>query len=152
MPSNTESVGGTCVECGRIAHLKQYHPSSSKLLCPDCRRAHWQHWSKYTPQQRKDVLRARRVHLRLKVIEGYGGKCACCGETESRFLTIDHVNDDGVEDRKTMKTTHQIVLKIIRENYPSMYQVLCWNCNEGKRFEGVCPHQIRKEVARDRTG
>jgi hypothetical protein len=41
-------------------------------------------------------------------------------------------------------------LKIIRENYPPEYQVLCFNCNCGRALNGGrCPHedQISKDVA-----
>jgi hypothetical protein len=31
---------------------------------------------------------------------------------------------------------------LVDNNYPKGYQVLCWNCNCGKRMnDGICPHQ-----------
>jgi hypothetical protein len=38
--------------------------------------------------------------LRAELIAAYGGRCACCGESESIFLDLDHVNNDGKEDRQ----------------------------------------------------
>jgi len=30
----------------------------------------------------------------------YGNQCACCGETEKKFLTLDHINNDGTKSEK----------------------------------------------------
>src|SRR3990167_2513529 len=39
---------------------------------------------------------------RLAVIFHYGGRCACCGELEPKFLAIDHINNDGAVHRKIL--------------------------------------------------
>lgn len=87
---------------------------------------------------------ARRNATRDKVYLAYGGyRCACCGETEKTFLSIDHVNNDGAQHRREsgLVTTEQIHRWIIRHNYPTNFQVLCMNCQWGKRLNnGVCPH------------
>ena len=37
-----------------------------------------------------------------QVYEAYGGyKCACCGETEPMFLSIDHIDNNGAEERRS---------------------------------------------------
>lgn len=82
--------------------------------------------------------------LKLKAIEVFGGKCACCGEAGIEFLTIDHVNNDGNEHRKVVKhVAFGIYGWLEREGYPKDgLQLLCWNCNMAKRANnGVCPHQ-----------
>ena len=39
----------------------------------------------------------RNLRERLRALEHYGGpKCACCGEIEFSFLSLDHI-DDGAE-------------------------------------------------------
>lgn len=78
--------------------------------------------------------------LRLDVLKLYGGKCTCCGETETDFLTLDHVNNDGYLDRK--KSFYLYVWK----NRPTDIQVLCYNCNCSKGHHGVCPHQRRPKL------
>jgi hypothetical protein len=92
--------------------------------------------------------RKRRLAIRTEVMNHYGGfVCVCCGEKEPRFLSLDHVNNDGAAFRRTIsgKRTSAgyhtyIVLK--RRGYPPGYQVLCMNCNHGKRMNhGVCPHK-----------
>ena len=88
----------------------------------------------------KDVRRRRR--LRLRLFEVYGPICACCGETEKRFLTLDHKLSDGNVAREQSKD-HKIMRKAITEADPKKYQVLCFNCNcVRSQYNGVCPHQV----------
>jgi len=84
--------------------------------------------------------------LRDEVFVAYGGyRCKCCGETEPRFLQIDHVNNDGAKHRRQMGGGgNHLYLWLKRNKYPEGFQVLCANCNYAKRF-GPCPHQVAKE-------
>lgn len=89
--------------------------------------------------------------VKEKLLNHYGNRCACCGETEEAFLTIDHVNGNGSLERKQYRTTVQMGVSIIRRGFPSDYQILCFNCNNGKRRTGVCPHQYSsKQICRER--
>jgi hypothetical protein len=81
---------------------------------------------------------------RKSVIEYYGGKCACCGETTYEFLTIDHINNDGAKHRKEIRKN--LYLWIIQNNFPEGFQILCWNCNCAKGFHGECPHKKLVDV------
>jgi hypothetical protein len=88
--------------------------------------------------------------IRKAVFDAYGGeRCACCGETERKFLTLDHINNDGAADRMKIAgkrtasgwTTYRYLHS---KGFPPGYQVLCMNCNFGKRMnQGVCPHKVR---------
>lgn len=84
------------------------------------------------------------------VFSHYGSKCACCGEQETRFLTIDHVNDDGFKWRGNGNGQHKNIYQwLVRKNYPDGFQVLCMNCNVGKhRNHGICPHQEGSTISR----
>lgn len=92
-------------------------------------------------------LKAARDRVRDTVYEAYGGyKCNCCGVTERAFLSIDHVNNDGAAHRRAHGhiTGEQMHRWLIRNNFPDGFQVLCMNCQWGKRNNnGVCPHQVR---------
>jgi hypothetical protein len=87
--------------------------------------------------------------LRRQVFMAYGGySCKCCGETEPLFLSIDHVNNDGAEMRRSgvhsRGGTH-FYQWLRKSGFPDGFQVLCMNCNVGKhRNGGVCPHQSGK--------
>ncbi len=84
--------------------------------------------------------------LRQSAIQAYGGNlCACCGETEPRFLTLDHINNDGAKHRKEIGDNGRGagIYKWLRDNgYPPGFQILCMNCNHGKAMNnGICPHK-----------
>ena len=39
---------------------------------------------------------------RTEVFAAYGGEqCACCGESQTLFLSIDHIHNDGAQERKS---------------------------------------------------
>jgi hypothetical protein len=87
--------------------------------------------------------KTRYQKLRIKTIEHYGGKCACCGELNMEFLAIDHIYGGGGAHRKELKAKHLNILECIRkEKYPeNKYRILCHNCNLSIGFYGYCPHQ-----------
>ena len=70
-------------------------------------------------------------------------KCACCGESNFVFLTLDHINNDGAIHRKTCASGSATYYWIRRNNYPPIFQVLCWNCQHPKAIGQICPHQIK---------
>lgn len=89
----------------------------------------------------KETYKQKLAELRLRLIQGYGSKCNCCGESMIEFLDLDHVNNDGHIDRKQFSWT-AMYKKVIAENFPPQYQILCSNCNQGKRRNnGICPHK-----------
>jgi hypothetical protein len=91
----------------------------------------------------------RRRREKDAVFAAYGGYvCACCGETEKAFLTLDHLNNDGNKHRKqvagrTSGAGAWTYAWAIKNRFPPVFQVLCMNCNWGKRVNGVCPHKVR---------
>ena len=88
--------------------------------------------------------------MRKLALEMLGAMCACCGEIESFFLSIDHVNEDGAAHRKMFSPKHKFsstrkyYLDIMDKvaNGSEDFQCLCMNCNWGKMMnDGVCPHK-----------
>ena len=89
----------------------------------------------------------RNKKLKEDVFNAYGGNvCACCGETEFGFLSIDHVNNDGYIMRKEIGEGGYRFYNWLRKNkFPDSFQVLCTNCQHGKaRNNGICPHLTNK--------
>lgn len=98
--------------------------------------------------ERKTYSEYMRIHLlkyKKLVYDFYGAICNCCGEAEQKFLSIDHVDNDGYKDKNVNGkkiTGMNLYKKIFKENFPKKYQILCMNCNHGKRMNhGVCPHK-----------
>jgi hypothetical protein len=77
--------------------------------------------------------------VKQAVFDHYGRVCACCGETNLGFLTIDHVESDGAAHRKNLNLS--LYHWLAKHNFPDGFQTLCYNCNLGRaRNRGVCPH------------
>jgi len=90
-----------------------------------------------------------RKRIREEMLEAYGRKCSCCGETESDFLTLDHIggkNDTNHPWAPTRGGT-SIYGKLKKMGWPKdHYRLLCWNCNCASRWTGVCPHMKEKMI------
>jgi 5-methylcytosine-specific restriction endonuclease McrA len=103
-------------------------------------------------RQRKSLRKARKEHpeiwraydakcrakLRLDVLSAYGGKCAVCGIKNPQYLTIDHIDNNGAEHKRTLfgaaNTSQRLYAWLRRNEYPPGFQVLCWNHNASKQF------------------
>lgn len=79
---------------------------------------------------------------RREAIARYGGKCACCGESEHKFLALDHIDGGGNAHRRRvgMRGGGGTLNWLVKNGYPPGFQVLCHNCNMAKGFWGECPH------------
>lgn len=89
-----------------------------------------------------------RTRWKAKIYRHYGNQCACCGELEEKFLSIDHINNDGFKQRQYVNgkrnswSSYRVYCHILRNNYPTDLQLLCMNCNYGKKQNGgKCPHK-----------
>lgn len=70
--------------------------------------------------------RRRYIPLRLALISKYGGHCVACGCSDPVVLTIDHIHDDGNQERR-VKTPVQIYKEALQIQRPDL-QLLCANC------------------------
>jgi predicted restriction endonuclease len=104
-------------------------------------------YAKKYSEENKEVMIIRRkersTRLRNIVLEHYGGKCVCCGESQIEFLSIDHVNNDGAIERKEKHLRGpNLYSYIIKNGFPNSYRVLCYNCNMSLGMHGYCPHNV----------
>ena len=71
--------------------------------------------------------------------------CACCGYSDLRFLSVDHIDGRKNLSVKEKKLGGSNLWKhLIKTGLPSGYQILCHNCNIAKGQEKYCPHQLDK--------
>lgn len=123
------------------------------------RLAHMEHVKRYEKaycenhgEMRKIAGRKNYNNLRVAMLHAYGNKCACCGETEQAFLTLDHIFEDGAEERQLVHGGRRAgspkFYRLLRtRGWPTdRYQLLCYNCNSAKTHGG-CPHQKNKVEA-----
>jgi hypothetical protein len=114
-----------CATCKRVRERLRYHADLEMA-------------------RRKNVERVRK--LKSGIIEAYGGKCSCCGESHFEFLTIDHVMGGGLKHRRQLtgggRRAGSILYWWLKKNgYPEGFRVLCMNCNLSFGLYGYCPHQ-----------
>jgi hypothetical protein len=110
-------------------------------------------WARANKARQKANNYNYRLRKRAMVLSHYGGRCACCGEDDFHFLTIDHI-DRQVPDTHvhaegkhagTRKYGDILISQIIRDRMPEGLQALCWNCNSTIGALGFCPHQATEE-------
>jgi hypothetical protein len=159
----------TCIKCFKsLLESEFYRESASKdglkSICKQCKNRQGKEWYqnnrdaelRRSRQYRennslliKERQTSRRKKLKERVFQEYGGPwCACCGETNLYFLSIDHIDNNGAEERRILfgkSTTGLNFYEWLSKNkFPNKdkYQVLCMNCNFGKaRNNGICPHK-----------
>lgn len=151
----TRSEPKYCLRCNAKLtkhNWKKSDKEDSYNVCRDCSNAE----SRRKYQNRKEWYASRHNLFKEKVIQHYGGKCACCSIDDQVFLTLDHVNNNGAEHRRSLGGTskrtgqrytgNRMYKWVIENGFPDDFQILCWNCNWAKSHGG-CPHQQRQQEA-----
>jgi hypothetical protein len=153
-----------CGKCGAEKELTDFYEASMgrgylQSECKECTKTRSR--TRVHGPRRVEILaksrtyaQGKRARVREATFAAYGGNvCACCGETESKFLTLDHMNNDGAAFRKAVyrknkrgnTAGYHTYYWLARNGFPSGFQVLCMNCNYGKRMnDGVCPHKTKR--------
>ena len=145
--------GRVCAKCKKYKTAEHFHyhrgyKGGLFCWCNSCQSA----YCKKRWHARVDVRdKAREGHRRARVdaLMAYSPNrvpiCACCGETEIKFLCIDHINGGGTKHRHRLGRT-DLYYWLKARGYPKGYQVLCHNCNCAKGFYGECPHQANERL------
>ena len=100
---------------------------------------------------RKEVGTPQIKKLAIEVFSVYSKRhsnsnipcCRCCGINEyMEFLTVDHIygRDNLPEDEKDLYGK-DLYRWLSLNDFPSGFQILCWNCNFAKHNLGKCPHE-----------
>lgn len=92
-----------------------------------------------------DYQARSRAARRIILFDHYGNKCACCGERETGFLTIDHIGGLVPEMKECGRKLggDNLYKYLVAHHFPPGYQCLCANCNLAISWWGVCPHKAR---------
>lgn len=141
-PERKPCAKGMCASCYQSDYARRWrkaNPEKARAKQARYRSRNRERLLAYERSQASKRKQAREKLIRI-VIDYYGGKCACCGESERIFLTIDHINDDGAEQKRQIGS--RLYRWLRQNNFPAGFQVLCWNCNSGRaRNGGICPHK-----------
>ena len=99
-------------------------------------------------EDRRSAVAAKTAAILDDVLDHYGAVCACCGEKERAFLTLDHVAGGGNEWRRSVRAHERngrgLYRWIQKHGYPDVFRVLCMNCNMARGYYGYCPHECER--------
>lgn len=134
-----------CKDCNRLQHeayvrrrfeSKEAFKAHIKMKNAERHRLH--------PEVYCAAAKRGRERIRAEMIAAYGSKCACCGETEPVFLTIEHINRDGAAHRRSLPhgSSTSVYYDLKRRGWPKEgFELLCFNCNRASWLLGICPHR-----------
>jgi hypothetical protein len=140
----------TCTRCKQTKPLSEFYRTNSTVIsgrsqpCKTCAKPiRKEHEKKpHVRERTRELSRLRNRKLRQEVLLEYGSMCACCDETEPKFLSVDHVHNDGNEHRKETGMGGSFYHWLKKNGFPKdRFQLLCFNCNFAKGHYGLCPHQ-----------
>lgn len=150
----SDSCSHLCRICGSAGPFTAGSLRGRNIVCrPCCRRQ----WAKHieskaarlgmsVPQLEQARSRAKYYRYRMAVLDHYGGKCACCRESNYAFLSLDHIGGGGKAHRARFGNSHGIYRDLARQGFPTGFQILCHNCNQAKSSWGICPHATGRDV------
>ena len=131
---------------------RESYPSGYQVLCQNCNMKKEIQRPKGnlnpTPKQlkRQIVGKKYRNKLKFEVMSFYSkGKMECnckyCKITDIDMLSIDHIGGRKNADHEEGLSSDEMYRWLRKTGYPSDFQILCMNCNSGKRDGSECPHQ-----------
>ena len=82
---------------------------------------------RYGVKRPNSTLASRRAQLatRVKAFMLLGGKCEVCGNNDLRVLELDHVHNNGANERRTYGRGHTMIKEVFKR--PEDFQLLCAN-------------------------
>lgn len=113
------------------------YPDGFQILCWSCQlRKKTEEIKPKNPTEVQLRQSAYVKNIKHLVLEQYGSVCPC-GETDEIVLTLDHVNDDGAEHRRTLNARgFNFYMWLKKNNYPKdvPLQTICANCQYRKIY------------------
>ena len=120
-------------------YMKEYRKKNKDKL-----RIQHREWKQKRKGRNKELNQQERARLKHQVLTNYSNgdfpKCVSCGFKDVRALTIDHIFNNGAEERREIMGNRLCAgttfYRWLRKNdYPHGYQTLCFNCNWIKEIE-----------------
>jgi hypothetical protein len=125
-----------------MKHCRKCREPFDGLRCKPCFAAYHKGWYASKRAEVLEQCRQRHHRFKMEVLGHYGGACACCGESQHEFLSIDHINGGGGKHRAEINRRGVNFYRWLKQNdYPEGYRVLCHNCNQARGYLGYCPHE-----------
>jgi hypothetical protein len=135
----------------QTAYVREWSETEAGKEYKERHKEYLKEWRSKNKERYKATKRKAYDAIRLECFEHYGGAvCRCCGETMIEFLHLDHINGDGAQHRRenpTIKGGSGLYWALKKASWPDVpLQVLCANCNLGKRTGKYCPHELKQGI------
>lgn len=113
-------------------HRAYYQKNKDRLR--KTKRRNMRKYRAANPEKYNEQSRMAKKRLKDTVFEKYGNICSACGFSDIRALTLDHVLNNGAEERKSIGE-RGVYRRSLDDQYTEEYQILCMNCQFIKRVE-----------------
>jgi hypothetical protein len=118
--------------------IRENFPDGLQVLCRNCNH------EKGGVEHRSESKHESRRKVKREVMSHYSNgepKCACCGERKEMVLCLDHLSGGGGHRKQIgINGGHRTYLWCIKNKFPALFQVLCYNCNWSKKDKLCCVH------------
>ncbi len=130
-----------CNQCSQILTDENWLSSRRKrnqLICKFCVQQDNNQRYQLKKSQYLFSLKENRTLIKHQIFDYYGGKCQLCNESDYQKLSLDHINKNGRQHRKSVLTTDSgsNFYKYVHKHKPNNIRLLCFNCN--------CQHSMTK--------
>lgn len=142
----SKTYGEKCAMCKEeLTEVNAVHRHLPRLgllsYCRPCLNKREQGRKESHPGEHREASKRNRDRLKAVVLNAYGGRCECCGETTPEFLALDHRNGGGSKHRQMLRSPTELRRLVIKQGFPMEYRLLCHNCNGAIAWFGRCSHQ-----------
>jgi ribosomal protein L37E len=100
---------------------------------------------KENPEKYASHCRESQRRLKHSLYNVYGHKCALCGFEDKRALTLDHIKNNGAQERAEFGERGVYRRALKPENYLE-YRILCMNCQFIARHQAGRQNQHKRSV------
>ena len=154
LPSEVEETEAPLLKKGNKAYQAAYHRAYRAQRNTDpaylAKRREYVRWhrakdpgykerarqyAKTRAARRDELVQLRKLAV-VNVLTNGEGTCRWCGQGDIDVLCVDHIDNSGAAHRKAQRglTGDSMYKWLVRNGYPSGYQILCFNCNTKKEL------------------
>ena len=123
----------------RKTYHREWYQKNKERLRP-YKAANMRRYRAENPEKYRKQSREAKAKLKNAVFDMYGRECSECGFEDIRALTLDHIENNGAEERKELGE-RGVYLRATEKYRPNEYRILCMNCQFIKRVEAKRENQ-----------
>lgn len=142
----THKHSNVCMICNKDGEILDFYKENNTPICSKCLFYLSKSVRKYTDwKENKKYI----TNTRLKLLNMFKErKCKNCSCDNMLHLSIDHVNNDGAQERKYYNNNITSIHRDIISGKLSLerYRLLCYNCNCSLGYFGDFPQAFPKSI------